>query len=43
MRPGRHGETVGAEALRLELPIIEVDATMTEDDLAERVTEAFGF
>jgi hypothetical protein len=30
------------EAKRLELHVIEVDDTMTEDDLAERVTEAFG-
>lgn len=30
------------EAKRLELPVIEVHTTMTEDDLAERVTEAFG-
>jgi 2-phosphoglycerate kinase len=30
------------EAKRLELHVIEVDDTMTEDDLVERVTEAFG-
>jgi 2-phosphoglycerate kinase len=30
------------ETKRLELPAIEVDTTMTEDDLAERVKEAFG-
>lgn len=30
------------EAARLDVPAIEVDATMTEDDLAERVTGAFG-
>lgn len=30
------------EAARLGLPAVEVDATMTEDDLAERVTEVFG-
>jgi hypothetical protein len=30
------------EAKRLELRVIEVDTTVTEDDLAERVTEAFG-
>jgi 2-phosphoglycerate kinase len=30
------------ETARLELPAIEVDATMTEDDLAKRVTEVFG-
>jgi hypothetical protein len=30
------------ETKRLELRVIEVDTTMTEDDLAERVTEAFG-
>ena len=29
------------ETTRLELPIIEVDTMMTEDDLAERVAEAF--
>jgi len=30
------------ETARLEVPAIEVDATMTEDDLARRVTEVFG-
>ncbi len=30
------------ETARLALPAIEVDATMTEDDLAKRVTEVFG-
>jgi len=30
------------ETKRLELRVIEVDTTMTEDDLAERVTEACG-
>ncbi len=30
------------ETARLELSTIEVDATMTEDDLAKRVTEVFG-
>jgi 2-phosphoglycerate kinase len=30
------------ETQRLELSAIEVDATMTENDLAERVTHAFG-
>lgn len=30
------------ETNRLELCAIRVDTTMTEDDLAERVTEAFG-
>ena len=30
------------ETARLEVPAIEVDATMTEDDLAKRVTEVFG-
>ncbi|HMI98960.1 MAG TPA: hypothetical protein VK488_03910 [Gaiellaceae bacterium] len=30
------------ETKRLGLPIIEVDTMMTEDDLAEQVTEAFG-
>jgi hypothetical protein len=30
------------ETARLEVPAIEVDATMTEDDLAKRVTEGFG-
>ncbi|MBN1402829.1 MAG: hypothetical protein JXA74_18445 [Anaerolineae bacterium] len=31
-----------AEATRLGLTIIHVDATMVLDDLAKRVTEAFG-
>lgn len=30
------------ETARLEVPTIEVAATMTEDDLAQRVTEVFG-
>ena len=30
------------ETARLEVPAIEVDATMTEDDLAARVTDVFG-
>jgi hypothetical protein len=30
------------ETKRLELHVIEVDTTMTEADLAKRVTEAFG-
>jgi hypothetical protein len=30
------------ETARLEVPTIEVDAKMTEDDLAKRVTEVFG-
>ena len=35
-------ERLYEEAERLELHVIEVDTTMTEDDLAQRVTEAFG-
>lgn len=35
-------ERLHEETERLELRVIEVDITMTEDDLAERVTEAFG-
>jgi 2-phosphoglycerate kinase len=31
------------ETARLEVPAIEVDATITEDDLARRVMEVFGF
>lgn len=30
------------EAKRLELPVIEVNTTMTEDDPAKRVTQALG-
>jgi 2-phosphoglycerate kinase len=30
------------ETARLEVPAIEVDVTMTEDDLVKRVTEVFG-
>jgi hypothetical protein len=30
------------ETAHLEVPAIEVDATMTEDDLAQRLTEVFG-
>jgi hypothetical protein len=36
-------ERVHEEAMRLELQVIEVDTTMTEDDLVERAREAFGF
>jgi hypothetical protein len=35
-------EVLRAETARLGLPAIEVDITTTEDDLVERVTEAFG-
>ena len=35
-------ERLGEEAKRLELRVIEVDTTMTENDLARRVAEAFG-
>jgi hypothetical protein len=34
-------ELLCAETNRLELAAIKVDTTMTEDDLTERVTEAF--
>jgi hypothetical protein len=36
-------ERLEEETKRLELRAIEVDATMTEDGLDERVTEAFGW
>ncbi|HEX5726539.1 MAG TPA: hypothetical protein VFX98_13780 [Longimicrobiaceae bacterium] len=35
-------DTLREEAARLDLPVIDVDAAMTEDDLARRVTEVFG-
>ena len=35
-------ERLHAETKDLELPVIEVDTTMTEDELTDRVTEAFG-
>jgi hypothetical protein len=35
-------ERLKEETERLELRAIEVDTTMTEDDLDERVTAAFG-
>jgi 2-phosphoglycerate kinase len=35
-------DTLREETGRLDVPVIEVDATMTEDDLARRVTEVFG-
>jgi 2-phosphoglycerate kinase len=35
-------DRLGGEAARLGLRVIEVDTPMTEDDLAGRVTEAFG-
>jgi hypothetical protein len=39
--PGLHPR-LHEETERLELRVIEVDIAMTEDDLAKRVTEAFG-
>ena len=35
-------ERLDNEAKRLDLHVIEIDTTMTEDDLAQRVTAAFG-
>jgi 2-phosphoglycerate kinase len=35
-------DTLREETARLEAPAIEVNATMTEDDLFKRVTEVFG-
>lgn len=35
-------DTLREETARLNVPVVEVDATMTEDDLAERVTAVFG-
>jgi hypothetical protein len=35
-------ERLYEEAVRLDLRAIEVDTTMTEDDLAEQVAEAVG-
>jgi hypothetical protein len=35
-------DTLREETARLEVPAIDVDAGMTEDDLARRVTELFG-
>lgn len=35
-------ERLREETKRLELPVIEIDTTMTEDDLAAAVSEAFG-
>jgi hypothetical protein len=35
-------DTLREETGRLDVPVIEVDVTMTEDDLARRVTEVFG-
>jgi hypothetical protein len=35
-------QLLGEEAKRLALPAIEINTTMTEDDLTERVTETFG-
>jgi hypothetical protein len=35
-------DILSEETARLEVPAIEVDATLTEDDLAKRVTEVFG-
>jgi hypothetical protein len=36
-------EVLVAETSRLRLPAVEVDTTMTEDVLTERVADAFGF
>jgi hypothetical protein len=35
-------QVLRAETKRLELPVIEVDTTLTEDDLARRVAKALG-
>ena len=35
-------ESLREETARLKVPAIEVDATMSEDDLTKRVTEVFG-
>jgi hypothetical protein len=35
-------ERLDEEAKRLDLRVVKVASTMTEDDLAERVTEALG-
>jgi 2-phosphoglycerate kinase len=35
-------ERLREETARLQLPVIEVDITLTEDQLAERVAESFG-
>jgi len=35
-------DSLREETARLEVPAIEVDATITEDDLVKRVTEVFG-
>jgi hypothetical protein len=35
-------EHLAAETKRLGLPAVEIDVTMTENDLAQRVTELFG-
>jgi len=35
-------ELLCEETKRLELPAIKIDTTMTEDDLAVRVTEKLG-
>jgi hypothetical protein len=42
MRDRMFTDRLSREALRLGLHVIEVDTTMTEDDLTARVTEAFG-
>lgn len=41
-RDGIFTERLQEEARRLELPAIEVSSAMTEGELADRVTEAFG-
>jgi hypothetical protein len=35
-------DTLREETARLNVPVIEVDSTMTEGDLARRVTDVFG-
>ena len=41
-RDGMFTDTLREETARLSLPAIQVDATLTEDDLTDRVTEVFG-
>lgn len=42
-RDRRFTEQLAAQTRRLGLPAIEVDGTLTEDDLTTRVAETFGF
>ena len=41
--PGRGVERLYEDVKRLELPFIDIDTTMSEDDLVDQMSAVFGF